>query len=252
MAKIWENPNDREKRRAILRKAELEINLAEREVQEWKLHRRESPKCLDINNKSQNLSEILSKTPNNYSPALEFAPVSPSITSIEKRIKDMEIIRQTENDKHRKEIERLEAMIDKMQNSRKNDQKVEFLQQAFEEKSREVLIKNKEISELRTKIKNNEPKKNKNINVRCNSQESIDSQRKNKSLLPKTLKNNYDNKQLEKEVKYWKNKAYELSNKYFAALKSMREEISKIKNDSANEWKVFRQGYQNVFKKITG
>ena len=34
MAKVWENPNDREKRRAILRKAEFEIGLAEREVQE--------------------------------------------------------------------------------------------------------------------------------------------------------------------------------------------------------------------------
>ena len=211
------------------------------------MHKRESPKSYEIQNRSNTISDIF-KSPHQYSPIPEIP--SPKLQNIEKRIKDLEELRFYENEKHRKEIERLENMIDKMQQNRKNDPKVEILQKAFDQQCKQLNDKDNEILALKGKIKLEEKKK-KNGTLRCTSHESIESQKKQKILVGKPNRpSTNDNKQLENELNYWKTKAYQLSTKYFTALKNMRKEVESIRSDCTNEWKNFRFTYQNTIKKI--
>ena len=120
------------------------------------MHKRESPKSYEIQNRSNTISDIF-KSPHQYSPIPEIP--SPKLQNIEKRIKDLEELRFYENEKHRKEIERLENMIDKMQQNRKNDPKVEILQKAFDQQCKQLNDKDNEILALKGKIKLEEKKK---------------------------------------------------------------------------------------------
>lgn len=233
MASRWDKEDEREKRKAILKKAEFEINLAEREVQEWKMHKRESPRCPEIINKTHTLSDILAYTPHSYSPI-----PSPDLMNLERRIRDLEEIRKEEKEKHRIEVERLEKLIDKMQQSRRSEQKQENLQGKYEAKSRELLEKNKEIAELRGKAQK-ELKKPKTPAVRSSSHASFESSKPKRPPKPTSS-----------SATHWKTKAYELSTKYFITLKSMRQELSKIRSDCTSEWKTFRETFQNALKKI--
>ena len=170
------------------------------------MHKRESPSVIENESRSHTISDILSRTPNRFSPIIDTFTNSPNLKEIEKRIRDLEDIRQIENEKHRNEIERLESMIDKMQQNRKNDPKIDILQQAYDQKAKELSLKNQEIIELRGKIKNENFEKKKPYSGRCNSRDSLESRNKNKLLSNKTTKTitpvNNNSKELEKELDY--------------------------------------------------
>ena len=251
MERNWDKQQEREKRRAILQKAEFEINIAEREVHEWKIHRKESPNALGpvIENKTHTLSDILSITPKDYSIAPDISNTY-ELMGIEHRIKDLEDLRRAESENHRKEIERLEQLIDNMQQNRKINQSGNDLDKLLAKKDREIC-------ELKQKLKSEDlarAKKGKGATPRCNSQNSFENPKKQKAAVPKP-KNNMsgvcENKKPEQDSVHWKTKTYELTTKYFSALKSLREDLSKLRSDCTNEWKVFRQTYQVAIKQIT-
>ena len=153
MSRPWDNPENREKRRAILQKAELEINLVEKEMNEWRLYKKDTPQSVEAESRNNTISDILCKTPTRYSPISDINIGSPSSGAVLKRLKEVEELRKSENKPHRKEIERLEGLIDKLQQDRKNDFKYEILQQSYNELSKELAKKNKEIVELKNLLK---------------------------------------------------------------------------------------------------
>lgn len=255
MAKQWDVLTEKEKRREILRKAELEINLAEREVKEWKMHRRESPKPFEAEQKSyetearsNTTSDILSRTPTRFSPINDPGSASPKLKYIEKRLKDLEDLRTYENEKHRKEIERLESLIDKMQQTRKSEPKTEHLQDLLDEKTRELDRKTREIFELKSRL-SSEAKKKPSI-PRCTSHETVERGQKTQNPTSQKPKKPLKSPKLkpQDDALYWKTKAYELSTKYFVALKSLRQDLNKLKNDSYSEWNNFKNVYKNLYK----
>lgn len=210
MSKFRETPEELEKRRAVLRKAEFEINLAERELKEWKMHKKDSPSISEISSRTHILTELTPKTPTRNSTPQDFSCSPSNLRTIEKRLRDLEEIRQVENEKHRKEIERLENMIDKMQDSRKIEPKFEVLQRAYQEKTNELERKNRELIELKSK--------NRGRNV-------------GKSVEKPTFNC---------EELYWKEKAFELSGKYYNVIKGMRAELDKLKKNCQEEMKDLR------------
>ena len=229
MSKFLETPDDKEKRKAILRKAEFEVNLAERELKEWKVYRRDSPGVSDISYRT-NVTENTCKTPTRRTDS-EGITTSPNLTIIEKRLKDLEEVRQIENEKHRQEIDRLESMIDKLQDSRKFEPKFEVLQRAYTEKNNEVERKNREISELQSRLKYLEKKR-----------------QSGRSL---NRENSYTGKPVKpalKEEGYWREKAYELSTKYFITLRTMREELDNLKKTCTTELKDLKSLYMAALK----
>jgi len=213
MSKYRDDPDEKEKRRAVLRKAEFEINLAERELKEWKMHKKDSPSISEISNHTHFLTELSPSTPTRVSTYHDLT-ISPSnLRAIEKRLKDLEEVRQIENEQHRKEIERLENMIDKMQDSRKIEPKFEVLQRAYQEKANELERKNRELIELKSR---------------------------NKTGVKST------GKQRKGDESHWKEKTFELSSKYFSALKGMREELNNLKKSCQDELKDFRLAYKSA------
>ncbi|OMJ87652.1 hypothetical protein SteCoe_10578 [Stentor coeruleus] len=257
MAKQLGDLSEKEKRREILRKAELEINLAEREVKEWKMHRRESPKPYKAEQKSyeteprsNTTSDILCRTPTRYSPINDPSSASPKLKYIEKRLKDLEDLRSYENEKHRKEIERLESLIDKMQQARQSEPKTDQLQNLLLEKTRELDRKTQEISELKSRLIS-ESKKKQNV-PRCTSQEAFErgqkAQNPNIPKAKKPLKSPKTKLKPQDDTLYWKTKAYELSTKYFVALKSLRQDLNKLKNDYYSELNNFKDIYKSLYK----
>lgn len=210
MSKFREAPEDVEKRRAVLRKAEFEINLAERELKEWKMHKKDSPSISEISSRTHILAELTPKTPPRNSTPQDFTFSPSSLKTIEKRLRDLEEVRQVENEKHRREIERLENMIDKMQDSRKIEPKFEVLQRAYQEKTNELERKNRELMELKGKKKGRNAGKSVGKPVfSC-------------------------------EEQYWKEKAFELSSKYYNVIKGMRSELDRLKKSCQDEMKDLR------------
>ena len=250
MARNLDRQEEREKRRAILRKAEFEINIAEREVNEWKMHRRESPHTLGpvLENRTRTLSDILCSTPKDYGIAPDISNTY-ELAGLEGRIRDLEEIRKMESEKHRKEIERLEQLIDNIQDTRRNNQDRSGLEKALAKKD-------KEICELKEKVKKEEgmrAARGKAATNRSSSQNSFENPKKQKPGVPRglnTANRSGENKKSDMDMVYWKTKAYELTTKYFTALKSLRVDLEKLREDCTNEWKVFRQTYQNAIKQI--
>ncbi|OMJ79595.1 hypothetical protein SteCoe_20365 [Stentor coeruleus] len=256
MDKQWGDLTEKEKRREILRKAELEINLAEREVKEWKIYRRESPKPYEADQKSNEteprsntISDILCRTPTCYSPINDPGSESPKLKYIEKRLKDLEDLRSYENEKHRKDTERLESLIDKMQQTRKSESKTDELQDLLLEKTRELERKTREISELKSRL-NSESKKTHTI-PRSTSQNTVERGQKTQNPNLQKHKNPLKSPKPkpQDDALYWKTKAYELSTKYFVALKSLRKDFNKLKKNSYDEWSNFKNEYKSLYKK---
>jgi hypothetical protein len=241
MSKPWETPENREKRRAILRKAEFEVNLAERELKEWKSHKRDSPSITDTSYRT-NLTENTCKTPTKTTDS-DIGDSSPTtLKTIEKRLKDLEEVRQTENEKHRKEIERLENMIDKLQESRKIEPKFEVLQRAYLEKNNEVERKNREILELNNRLKYLEKKRS----GRSLNREHSYSGRPFKPEDIKLAERAGKGQNIEEG--HWRGKAMELSTKYFVALTGMREEINNLRKNCELEIKQLKTAYISAIK----
>jgi hypothetical protein len=269
---------EREKRKGVLRKAEFGVNLAEKELEEWRRQRKEEGReigkekfrgdedpgrekyeskavqrnitpVIVTDRKKSISSEASNKRFSQHSPITDISSISPDDIKIEKKVKDLEELMQIEEKNHRCEIERLESMIKYMRENRKIDPKIEGLQKAYSETVNELAKKCHELESL--KAQQITKPNTKRLEIRHNSHSGLHKDKKSYDIKPVKQKlKALPSKEIEDKSIYWKDKAISLSLKYKSLLKSMKSELSSLKSDFRSESSKLFEAYSSLLSLI--
>ncbi|CAG9331364.1 unnamed protein product [Blepharisma stoltei] len=281
---------ERERRLEILMKADQETKLAEKELNEWRkdkiipnyskipqnvykfeeIDRKESPV------KTPLISEI------NKNPKKPEKDWHKHYKELKARFIEQEKLHSKEKERFQEEIERLEKLIDEIQKNRSgsNLSQIKILEQEIEQHKVQVNLKcaeienllkiqkqkDIEIGKIKVKYQNLKEKLQK---IKTDQEEKAKKEEnemkwiKNEPAQKAVLKKKKVKKEpqlckdckIQSDEEHWRNVALELTEKYFSALKGLKEDLGSFKENLAktyhNKFKSFTEHYKKkLIKKL--